>query len=291
VASIALAAGVQEGAIAQALNKPSAEAIQYLDNEIVKVGRYSRNARLKEGAELQSLRNYRKAWAKQEPQMAPFLGEWTDAIEGYFGIYPSSAAGEVCIIAPFSGHVTKGKISGGVLYYNGQTGVNGKNGKNILYDLGRENVIGVRFVENNDKQLIPFFARRPVEPNSQRAQIFEQAGCRIAPPQTQIVDSRSISGEDLAIQKFRQQIQKFENNPQNSRYIQDRRSAEIKSEYSSFAKAWGKFDAVASDFLGGWGGWEDTIWMYPTNEKGKICVITTEIEHVSFAVGHLDGGM
>jgi hypothetical protein len=143
VASIALAAGVQEGAIAQALNKPSAEAIQYLDNEIVKVGRYSRNARLKEGAELQSLRNYRKAWAKQEPQMAPFLGEWTDAIEGYFGIYPSSAAGEVCIIAPFSGHVTKGKISGGVLYYNGQTGVNGKNGKNILYDLGRENVIAI----------------------------------------------------------------------------------------------------------------------------------------------------
>jgi hypothetical protein len=167
------------------LQKPSAEALRYLDNEISKIERSSRGARLKEGAELQSLRNYRKAWAKSEPQIAPFLGEWSDAIEGGFGIYPSSTAEEVCIIAPFSAYVTKGKIAGGVLSYTEKTGVNGRTGKNVLYNLGRETVVGARFVENSDKQLIPFFARSPVEVGSQRARIFEEAGCRIMPPKAQ----------------------------------------------------------------------------------------------------------
>jgi hypothetical protein len=276
--SIVLALGVQDRAIAQPLNKPSAEALRYLDNEIMKVERM-RFAPLK-GAELQNLRNYRKVWAKQEPQMAPFLGEWTDAIEGSFGIYPSSTAGEVCILAPFSGYVTNGKILGNTLHYAGRTGKNISDGtrKNILYELGRETVIGARFAENSNNQLIPFFAQLPLQAGSQRARIFEKAGCRITPPQVAVAGGRSnanspglASKEEEVIRKFNSELETYA----RSRTHQDNRNSEEKRKINSFKAEWSATSPDIAQFLGDWGGIEERKRIYPSRTKGKVCIIDT----------------
>ena len=127
------------------------------------------------------------------------MGEWSDGIEGAFGIYPSSKSGEVCILPPFSAKVQAGFIHGNTIsYYDGNQGYDAMS---IIYNLGREKVMGVKFTEQPSSKIIPFFARPPALPSSQRAQIFEARGCQVAPPETKVADNRStqIDGQTGAV--------------------------------------------------------------------------------------------
>lgn len=188
--SIALVA-LQGRAIAQSAPKPSAEGLQYLEKQLQspEMKNAQKNDQFKDPAALEKLRQYRKAWSKQYPSIAPLLGDWSDGIEGGFGIYPSSKSGEACIMAPFSARIQPGFINGNTIsYYDGNQGYDAMS---IIYNLGREKIMGVKFAENPSSKLVPFFASPPAVPSSKRGQMFEAQGCQVAAPETQVVDGRS----------------------------------------------------------------------------------------------------
>jgi Matrixin len=176
------------GAIAQTPPpKINPIALQYLDQQLQTSA--LKNAQMKDGSALERLRQYRKAWAKSYPSIASLIGDWSDGIEGSFGIYPSFKSGEVCVLAPFSARIQPGYINGNTISYD--DGNEGYDAASIIHDLGREKVIGVNFASVPDSRLIPFFAVPVLDPNSARTKMLEAQGCQVSPPQASDSDGRS----------------------------------------------------------------------------------------------------
>ncbi|MCW5312975.1 hypothetical protein GTQ43_03645 [Nostoc sp. KVJ3] len=84
---------------------------------------------------------------------------------------------------------------------------------------------------------------------------------------------------------FIQLIKRFQQNEANREYIRDRRTSAQKHEIQSFVKAWLEVNPNITPFLGLWTGYEQTVSIYPSNVKGKVCIISTEEELASFTVG------
>jgi pimeloyl-ACP methyl ester carboxylesterase len=294
--SIALVAMLQERAIARSVPKPSAEGLQYLDRQIRQP--ILKNAQLKDPAALEKIRQYRKAWSKKYPSIAPLLGDWSDGIEGGFGIYPSSKPGQVCVMPPFSARIQSGFIEGNTIsFYEGNRG---DDAMSIIYNLGREKVMGVKFSENPDSRLVPFFAYPPAVSSSPRGKMFEAQGCQVAPPETQVADGRSPQNENgsdiypsasaiqAALEAARTKRKTcFSNDPRGRSCVPSIDT--IPKTDQTTKNAWAKVDPQVAHFLGSWYvGMEFLPHIYPSTVKGQVCVITYG-DAIVFGIGRVTG--
>ena len=156
-------------------------------------GFYLRDPR--NAAQSQDLKAFVRAWLPVNPDIAPFLGQWT-AVEETTSIYPSSIRGRACIVETFiplkSDNIgisfAVGTISGKQIRTSERT---------ILVQQG--NYLGVAFINtSNDRPGIYEYAwpkplvnpaelMRDVPPanRNQLLQQFKEAGCTASLPKRQ----------------------------------------------------------------------------------------------------------
>jgi len=77
--------------------------------------------------------------------------------------------------------------------------------------------------------------------------------------------------------QFRQMIQ--------STSIKDRRTQNQKQARESFVRTWSKVDAAVAPFLGTWSGAEESTSIYPSNTKGRVCLIWNGEATGSLSIG------
>ncbi|MCW5312956.1 hypothetical protein GTQ43_03550 [Nostoc sp. KVJ3] len=92
-------------------------------------------------------------------------------------------------------------------------------------------------------------------------------------------------------QEFRQIINLKQKDKSYANYIRDRRTSQEKQARASFIDAWSKTEPGLAPFFGVWGGYETARHIYPSNIKGRVCVIKTGEGYGSFDVGVLSNGV
>ena len=76
-------------------------------------------------------------------------------------------------------------------------------------------------------------------------------------------------------QGLQQQIRRTKNNNVGASYLQDRRTQVEKKTRESFVRAWSKTEPELAPFFGQWVGYENISHIYPSNSKGRVCVVET----------------
>ena len=92
---------------------------------------------------------------------------------------------------------------------------------------------------------------------------------------------------EKARKKLRQQIR----SAQNIGYLRDFRSPSAKTRRESFVSAWSRVDRSVAPFLGDWAGYEESLAVYPSNMRGRVCLIYIAPEIVDFSLGTIDNGV
>ncbi|MFN5857509.1 MAG: hypothetical protein ACK456_16715 [Pseudanabaenaceae cyanobacterium] len=70
-------------------------------------------------------------------------------------------------------------------------------------------------------------------------------------------------------------------------YYQDKRTRYEVDQITKFSSNWGVIDSSIVPFLGKWGGWEhEFLSVYPSNIKGRSCIILTSEEAVRTSSGY-----
>jgi hypothetical protein len=142
--------------------------------------------------ETQKLKAFVRAWSSVNPDVAPFLGQWT-ALEETQNIYPSTIKGKVCIIETFI--PTANDI--GISFAQGT--ISGKSIKtsDLTILLQQGNYLGVAFINTRSNQpgIYEYAWPKPlVEPAKLMSSIpqadrnrfiqqFKEAGCSDTLPQ------------------------------------------------------------------------------------------------------------
>ena len=98
------------------------------------------------------------------------------------------------------------------------------------------------------------------------------------------------------LKRLRQEFQQIINLMQKDKiaygnYMRDRRTSQEKQARESFINAWSKVEPGLAPFFGGWGGYETARHIYPSNIKGRVCVIKTGEGYGSFDTGVLSNGV
>ncbi|MEH2030434.1 hypothetical protein [Nostoc sp.] len=95
------------------------------------------------------------------------------------------------------------------------------------------------------------------------------------------------------LRRLRQELQQLINSTKKNRaiHIQDGRNQAEKQARESFVHAWSKVEPGLAPFFGWWWGYEDTRYIYPSNTKGHVCVISSSEGYGSFATGILSNGV
>jgi hypothetical protein len=181
-----------ERAIAQASpGKPSAEQLRDLERQLRKIEKDRNFSIYYEGGKLNSIREYRKAWAKIYPKTASMFGYWGDGYEFGYTIYPTKRADQVCLLTPANGDIRIGTVRGNTITYDQFSRTSGSiyadrnssvSGTVTIYNLGREQVIGAEIPETGSQRLMPFVGGMPMEAGSEGEKRFEDAGCLVTPP-------------------------------------------------------------------------------------------------------------
>ena len=83
-----------------------------------------------------------------------------------------------------------------------------------------------------------------------------------------------------------QQVQSLQKN--NSFYsLRDHRTSEQKQNRNKLVDAWKSVQPEVAPFLGSWLGYE-TVWMiYPSNTKGKVCIVRAEQGYINLYFGQI----
>ncbi|MFM6138869.1 MAG: hypothetical protein ACKPCP_32830, partial [Sphaerospermopsis kisseleviana] len=92
-------------------------------------------------------------------------------------------------------------------------------------------------------------------------------------------------------QDLQQEISRLKNNTVGAGYIQDRRTQTEKNIRESFVTGWSKVEPELAPFIGVWYGYEDIRHIYPSNTKGRVCVISTGEGYGRFNTGILSNGV
>ena len=58
-----------------------------------------------------------------------------------------------------------------------------------------------------------------------------------------------------------------------SRFFQERRTSAQINKINNFVNAWQKVDPSIAPFLGSWGGFEESLLIYPSKNRGQVCVV------------------
>ena len=84
------------------------------------------------------------------------------------------------------------------------------------------------------------------------------------------VSNRYLSNQEIRV--LESQFQKASQGVTGRGYTDRRQSSEV-VQINNFVNAWGKVDSSISPFLGNWEGLEESLSIYPSTSKGKVCVI------------------
>lgn len=90
--------------------------------------------------------------------------------------------------------------------------------------------------------------------------VFAQSASERYPTTTELVRLR---------EKLRQQIRAIENGNEFKNF----RTLADKQRLASLVSAWAKVDPIVAPFLGYWSGYEESLLIYPSNTKGRVCII------------------
>ena len=82
------------------------------------------------------------------------------------------------------------------------------------------------------------------------------------------------------LRKLRQELQQHiirltKNNTVGTGHLQDSRTQVEKNTRESFVRAWSKTEPELAPFFGLWVGYENISHIYPSNSKGRVCVVET----------------
>ncbi|MFB2917757.1 hypothetical protein [Aerosakkonema funiforme] len=86
-------------------------------------------------------------------------------------------------------------------------------------------------------------------------------------------------------QEFRQFIRLTQTDQVGANYILDRRTQAERQNRESFVRAWLNIEPEAAPFFGSWSGFEEIRHIYPSNVRGRVCVITTGEGYGSVSLG------
>ncbi|MCC3600065.1 MULTISPECIES: hypothetical protein [unclassified Microcoleus] len=81
---------------------------------------------------------------------------------------------------------------------------------------------------------------------------------------------------DAELQQLIEKFRRFAASPPGGGrglYSTDRRDRIQIQQLTSFVKAWSQIDPATAPFLGKWTAWEETKSIYPSNLKGRVCII------------------
>ena len=84
-------------------------------------------------------------------------------------------------------------------------------------------------------------------------------------------------------EKLRQQIRR--NN------VGDMRTQTEKQRRESFVRDWSRVDPAVAPFLGKWSGYEEGLSVYPSNRRGRVCLIYIGIQAADFGLGTVSNGV
>lgn len=87
--------------------------------------------------------------------------------------------------------------------------------------------------------------------------------------------------------KLRQQIGDIESTGQ----ITDNRNLAPRQSRESFVRNWSRIDPTIAPFLGEWGGYEESLAVYPSNTRGRVCLIYIGIQATEFSLGNISNGV
>ena len=99
------------------------------------------------------------------------------------------------------------------------------------------------------------------------------------------------------LKKLRQELQQFIRSVKNNRtgvgylQVQDRLTQVEKKTRESFVRAWSKTEPGLAPFMGIWSGYEHSEHIYPSNTKGKVCIVSTGEGSGSLTTGILSNGL
>lgn len=88
-------------------------------------------------------------------------------------------------------------------------------------------------------------------------------------------------------QKLRQQIRDIESTGQ----VTDNRNLAERQSRESFVRNWSRIDPAIAPFLGEWGGYEESLAVYPSNTRGRVCLIYIGIQATDFSLGNISNGV
>ena len=92
-------------------------------------------------------------------------------------------------------------------------------------------------------------------------------------------------------EELQQQISRIKNNNVGPDYLQDTRTQVEKKTRESFVRAWSKTEPGLAPFMGIWSGYEHSEHIYPSNTKGKVCIVSTGEGSGSLTTGILSNGL
>ncbi|GET37737.1 hypothetical protein [Microseira wollei] len=74
--------------------------------------------------------------------------------------------------------------------------------------------------------------------------------------------------------ELRQLLRTFNTVPSSANLpTEDRRTLSEKRALESFVTSWSRVDPAVAPFLGQWGGIEESISIFPSNVRGRVCII------------------
>lgn len=73
-------------------------------------------------------------------------------------------------------------------------------------------------------------------------------------------------------------------------YYLDRRTLEEQQERAAFTAAWLEVDPEVAHFLGDWTAIEEGLMIYPSAQRGEVCIIDTYLDDADFYQGEVING-
>ncbi|MBP0020367.1 MAG: hypothetical protein J7647_22785 [Cyanobacteria bacterium SBLK] len=108
---------------------------------------------------------------------------------------------------------------------------------------------------------------------------------------TPIVEASDRYPTEVEMQQLRSQLSRRIQELRSGEfrvYLDDYRTEEERQQYQAFVNAWSQVDPAVTPFLGMWVGYEQTVSIYPSDLRGRVCIIgNNEVGFSGFATGEV----
>ncbi len=93
------------------------------------------------------------------------------------------------------------------------------------------------------------------------------------------------------IQKLREKLRQQIREIQSTGQVTDNPNVALRRNRESFVRDWLRIDPAIAPFLGEWGGYEESLAVYPSNTRGRVCLIYIGIQATDFSLGNVSNGV